>query len=325
MINLKKLYLCVLLLGGAFTPLIAQPGGCSLQFDYFRTCQNQFVTEDFVFIGKVSSMSGKTRQVGDEWLGKINIIETIPIKENIAKTIDLYLNQTVCQSSVEIGKKYIFTAHRIKRAGFSGLTSYWWSTALDNVSENELAQIISKIRSVTKKEKQPSVTGKVVQYDSKPLGIYDFRGKSLITKLGYNPMYGTPIKGIKIIAKNKEGEIFETISDDAGEFKFDNLTTGNYIISPVLPEKTAVEAFQYRSSPNENKFRSIKMVRDSFYIGSEVCGEDIRFNVRTSDNTEGELLFDFISNEFPKEVSKINGFETSCELLLEDTCIDKLS
>jgi hypothetical protein len=309
MISSKRICFCILLILASVSPLIAQPGNCSSVFDYFRTCQSQYASEDFVFIARVSDRAAKTIRVGDDWLWKISFIEAIPIKGDLKDTNEVYLDQTVCEGSVETGKKYIFTAHYVKKSGFSGLASYKWSTSLDDVSENELAQMIQDIRPVTRKEKQPSVTGKVVEYNLDSLGINDFQGKSQATKLGYDPSYASPLKGITVVAKNNEGEVFEALTDDAGKFEFEKLAAGNYEIYPVFSFKMSVESFYYYDSPFESRFRSATADKNYFYIRNETCGDDIRFNVKKSGAFEGRFLFHCLSRNYFDNFSKSSVIE----------------
>jgi hypothetical protein len=287
MIKSQKKCLYVFLMLVAVTQLTAQPGSCSFTFNPLRTCQDPFVTEEFVFVGQVSSINSEnsgTTKVGRNDFGKIYVNEVIPIKGKLAKATKLFLDQTVCQGHVEVGKKYIFTAHKVKVLGFTEIVSFKWSTTIEDISKDNLTEIIKNIRSVTKNIKQPSVTGRVVQYNLDPLGIYDFQGESLTSKLGYNPKFASPLHGIKIFAKNKNGEVVETITDETGKFEFGNLASGNYEISPLIAKKTVINSFQYFTSRFEDGFRSITTEKKFFYIRNMICGEDIRFNTRILDD-----------------------------------------
>ena len=282
MISLRNilLYFFLILLG--VTPIFAQPGGCSAVFDLLPTCQVYYLTEDFVFIGQVSATTAQAVRVGNFQLQKISIVAAAQIKGSVPKKMELFLDRTIfCEGLLEIGKKYIFTAHRLKRAGFNGLVSYRWSTSLDAFADDDIAVIVKKIQVVTKRKKQPSVTGKVFQYNTDPLGNDDFKGKSLRTKLGYNPEYASPLGGIKVLAKNRQNKITETVTDKNGQFEFTDLENGVYEISPILSGKKNVKAFQYYNSViEESNFRPVTTEKNILYVSNEFCSEDIRFNVR---------------------------------------------
>lgn len=280
MMSLKNIFLYIFLISTCIVPTAAQPGGeCSSVFDLQRVCQIDYKFKEFVFSGKVSARDDKTLKVGNQWLWEINLVEIVQIKGAVPKTLKIYLDQTVCRGLVEAGKKYIFTAHRLKRAGFNGLVSYRWSTSLDAFADDDIAEIVKKIQVVTKRKKQPSVTGKVFQYNTDPLGNDDFKGKSLLTKLGYNPEYATPLGGIKVLAKNRQNKIIETVTGKTGEFVFMDLKNGVYEILPVLSEKKNVKVFQYYNSViEESNFRPVTTEKSILYVSNEFCSEEIRFN-----------------------------------------------
>lgn len=283
MIGYRNIFWCLVLfflLCG--TQIVAQPGGCSVVFPPTSACQVYYLTEDFVFVGKVSARTGKTIRVGNYQLWEISIAKVIQIKGKVPKTTGLFLDLTRCSGSVEIDKKYIFTARRLKMAKFDELVSSRWSTDLDDFSDDDLAQTVKRLRVVANRKKQPSVTGRVFQYNINQLGDYDFKGNSLMTILGYNPDYAAPGAGIKVFAKNGQGRITETVTDKNGEFEFANLEKGSHEISPVLTSKDSIKAFKYYDSIyGEDGFRRLEYERFSFYVTNEFCSQDIRFNVRT--------------------------------------------
>ncbi len=268
----------------ATTQSLAQPGSCSLLFDSSRICQTEYVTEDFVFVGHVSALDDVTTKLENNQLWKIFVIEVIPIKGKLPKMTKLFLNQTFCKGSVEIGKKYIFTAHKLNILGTDELVSSKWSTNIADSSKSQFAELIKKIRSVTKNKKQPRVIGQVIQYNLDPLGRYDFQGESLISKLGYNPAFASPSRNTSVIAKNKDGKVFGTVTDENGKFEFKNLESGNYEISPVLSQNIILNKFQYFTSSFESGFLSIATEKRFFNVVNKICGEDIRFNIRISGN-----------------------------------------
>jgi hypothetical protein len=55
--QIRSSFILILL---AMTQSLAQPGSCSMMFDSLRTCQTEYVTEDFVFVGQVSTATETT-------------------------------------------------------------------------------------------------------------------------------------------------------------------------------------------------------------------------------------------------------------------------
>ena len=278
----KIIFLCVFSVTASILQIAAQPGLCPPPFDSERRCQPEYQSEDLVFIGQVNARDNRISRAGDREVLGVDLVETVPIKGTVSKELRIYLDQSLCRKAVEVGKRYIFTAHRSKVTKSSAVVSGRWSTALDPLSKDEMAGLIERIRSVAAGDKQPSVTGKIVRYTADPFDIYEFRGRSLLTKLGYDPKYATPIEGVRLVAKNVKGKTFETVSDAAGEFVFESLPSESYEIAPVLPTNTIVNAFQYSISPFQPEYRPVMEGRLFFPVYNKVCGEDIRFNVRVS-------------------------------------------
>jgi hypothetical protein len=272
--------------------LTAQPGGCSATFNPLRDCNSHYISKEFVFVGQIRSREEKLVEIDGHQLWKVRVSIAETIKGNPGGgTIDLFLEQS-CRGTVEESQKYIFTADRLRKDDFDELVSSHWSATLKDITGDELKKILSEIRSVTKGIKQSRLVGKAVRYDSNPLGIYDFQGKSLDTKLGYNPEYSSPLKGAEVIAEAVDENLnplkrdsFRTKTNANGNYEFKDLPAGFYELSLRLPEDLYVRAYLYKPSeiPFENPFRLIQGKKIYVEIRDEICSEDIRFNVRATD------------------------------------------
>jgi hypothetical protein len=239
----------------------------------------------------------KTTEVKNHPVGfvKIKISVETPIKGNLGRTIELFL-YSLCYQYLETGEQRIFTARRIIESGFNGLVSYQWSTSLKELSKSDLAEIVKKIRSVVKGAKQPSITGKVVEYDIDPRAA-GFFGSYLGTKLGYNPKYSRPLGGIEITAKATNENLnplkrkfYKTKTNSDGSYKFKDLPRGNYELSAALPDNSDVKVYSYRTVRYgmlyESSFKQILGQKKYVTVGDGFCSEDVRFNVRSAGNED---------------------------------------
>jgi hypothetical protein len=279
----------------------AQPGGCFATFNPFRTCNSHYISSEFVFVAQVVSRDEKLIEIDGRQLWKVRVSITEAIKGNSGGgTIDLFLEQR-CRGTVEESQRYIFTADRIRKGDFDKLVSSHWSTTLKDIPGEELKKILGEIRSASKGIRQARLVGKAIQYDSNPLGIYDFQGKSLDTKSGYNPQYSSPLKGVEVIARPLDENLnplkrdsFRTETNADGNYEFKDLPPGFYELSLNLPEDLYVRAYLYEPSeiPFENPFRPIRGKKIYIEIRDKICSEDIRFNVRPAGKIRGKLIFE---------------------------------
>ncbi|MFN0141430.1 MAG: hypothetical protein ACKVQW_15250 [Pyrinomonadaceae bacterium] len=304
----------------------AQPGWCypgfgSSTFNPWRACNPSYISEEFVFVGRIISRDTKVTPLKDHGHGvlRTNIAVVTPIKGKLERTIELFLDRTCSGSSgnIEDGEERIFTARRAIESGFNGLVSDQWSTSLKDISKNDLTKIIKEIRSVLKGTKQPRIVGKLVQYDSR--AIYSgsntrsgFSGSHLMTKLGYDPNLGRPLVGIEITAVAVDWKLnplnnrnpYKTNTKPDGGFQFKNLPVGYYVLSPKLPDSLDIFTFVYKSHPvgkilYERSFESVSGQYNHVKVGDGFCSEDVRFNVLpTGSNSDKEPPSEANSNIF---------------------------
>lgn len=280
----------------------AQPGACypgfgSSTFNPLRTCNPSYVAEEFVFVGRVVSQVNTQVTHYDEGfprgLATLNITVDTQIKGKLERNFRLYMDLT-CSTYIEPGEKRIFTARRVVKPGFDGIVSYQRSTSLKDISESDLAAIINDIRSMTRGEKQPRITGKVIQYDSSPDSVPGFWGKFLDTLSGYDPDHSRPLKGIEVFAKSvkedpKSGKpvLYKTRTNPDGVYEFKDLPEGSYEIYPVVPAAMSVRAYIFESHKMgelyENSFKSpIQGEKTYVRVEKGACSLDVRFNARAT-------------------------------------------
>ena len=268
----------------------AQPRSCSATFNPLRTCNPFYLSNKLVFVGRLVSINERTIKFnGIEAVGtKIIIEETL--KGNLSKDVkEIYLEQR-CRVSLNKNERYIFTAKRMTEGGTELIISSRLSTTLKNISDEKLKMVFKEIRKVTRGVKQPRIVGKAVQYDSTRLGLSSFLGGFLDSEAGYDTKSASPLKDIEIIAvssgddsKTKKLNTYRAKTDSDGNFEFENLPEGFYLLSPVLPANLYVKAFVFNPLYNQTwddspflpagKTASVK-------VGNSPCSEDVRFNVR---------------------------------------------
>ncbi|MFN0141431.1 MAG: carboxypeptidase-like regulatory domain-containing protein [Pyrinomonadaceae bacterium] len=301
---------------GCAASLSAQPkGACdpgfyTSAFDPLKTCNLSYISEEFVFLGRVISTDTKLTPVVGNPFGvlKMRVAVEKEIKGKPSQITEMFLDWR-CRDSFENGEKRIFTARRETKSKLGGLVSHHWSTSLKDIPADELAKVLSEARFVAEGRKKSRIVGKVILFDSNPLGIYDFRGKTLDTRLAYNPQYSSPLRGAEITAKPldensnpiKRGS-YKTKTNADGSYEFKDLPAGLYELSPTLQENLYVRAFTYTATNSEDlynrRFDPILNAKIYVRVDNEICGQDIRFNVRPAGEINGRLIFE---NGVPSE------------------------
>ena len=313
--NRKQYFLFALVLLLFASRLSAQPGICdpgyySSTFDPLKTCNLTYISEEFVFLGRVISRDTKLTQVEGNPFGllKMRVAVEKEIKGKQSQITEIFLDWR-CPDAFEKGERRIFTARRDTKSNFGGLVSYHWSTSLNDIPENELARILSEARSVVEGRKRSRITGRVILFDSNPLGVYDFLGKSLDTSTGYNPQYSSPLGGVEITAVPSDANLhssktnsYKTKTNPDGSYEFKDLPAGVYELSLALQENLYVRAFEYTATNFEGRysrrFDPILKLRTYVQVDNKICGKDVRFNVRPAGKIEGRLIFE---NKMPAE------------------------
>lgn len=325
----KQSFLFVVVLLFCIASLSAQPSICPTPFNPLRTCNSHYISEEFVFVGRLISVTEKATEINGTMMARARVSVEEPIKGNLSKrTFELFLQLlSLCHEGLEIGESRIYTASNRTIDGLNKLVSTRWSANLKDISDGELKNLLNGIRSVTKGIKQPRIVGKVVRYDSNPLGIYDFQGKSLDTKLGYNPQYSYPLKEVGVIAKPVDENLnpvkqnsYQTKTNLNGSYEFKDLPKGWYELFLKLPEDLYVEAFMYRLPSHEDTFfdppfRTREKKKIYVNVGNGICSEDIRFNVRPAGKIKGKLIFE---NEIPSETPLLELFWVDSETQRND-------
>lgn len=305
--NWRPCFLCVVALLVCYSNLSAQPSGCSANFDVLRSCDSHFISAEFVFIGRVVATDEKlTRNdSGDDgfWGVRVEVEEAIKGKPGSGVT-ELFLS-IQCRGPIEMGQKYVFIADRAKVAGLDRLVSRLWSSTLRDVQADELKKSLGKIRSVIKGKKQPSIVGKVVEYDSSQPGLAGFMGLYLSSKLGYDPRYSFPVKGVEVIAKPVEENSslakkisYATRTNSEGNYEFRDLPKGFYELYLTVPDAKAVHAFIYEPPYYKVLDREpfhLRGKKAGVTIDDGICSADVRFNVRPKEpagKINGKLIFE---------------------------------
>jgi len=187
--------------------LYAQPGDCypgsgGSTFSPWVTCSPSYLSEEFVFVGRVVSQDLRVIPVQGHPYGTIKMVVAVenPVKGKLKGEIELFLDWS-CHESIEKGERRIFTATRVIDGKTTRLVSDQWSTSLKEISADDLAGIVKKIQRVLKEGKQPRIIGKLVRYETDgryPIGFSRDRVRILNSKLGYDQEFGRPLGGTSL-------------------------------------------------------------------------------------------------------------------------------
>lgn len=204
-----------------------------------------FEESDAVFIGKVTNSNelAKTRvNDGEDVIFEFEVIENFKgVKE---KQVRLNRGPTAssCYSGYRIGETYLVYA---ASEGFDDVFGkvrkedgvIFQGSFCHRTSEIRSAQDqLYFLREMLKGNPEPQIYGAVARGDSDPV-TSDYRH--------------TFLENIKIKLKNEKAT-FETLTDNAGLFRFNNIPEGEYVLSPVPGESCQMDF------PEERRFRISK-------------------------------------------------------------------
>lgn len=244
---------------------LAQPGP-DPRINPLSTCNDDYLTKEYVFVGQVRALQEvPTNNVRPFWKTTVAIETSIKgqLSGEIELTLPKLLLPPVPESEV-IGKRFIFTANNVTSAEVSGLFSSAWSTQIDDIAPDVLAQVIDGIRAVLQGSPQPRIVGTVKE-------------QSLET--GFQADDGRPLAGLVVVASSQEGQKFETKTDAQGRFQFKKLPAGRYAVTPILPKKMDLNG--YGSSPDEaNRYIT---------IGAELCSVELSFIAQETGRVTGRI------------------------------------
>lgn len=252
--HLKYLFLLTVLLFVCDLETKAQPT-CISTFRLTDSCNQSYLDSEFVFVGKVISAE---RQNGYPVKATVDV-ET-PIKGEVKGRIQLFFD-TVCFGRLIENQRYIFTANISNEGNFKELSSRNWSDLIpQEFTEKELKDLIAKVRSATKHEKQPRIVGVIERlFDYELSNDYLSYLKSprigtaadgtLVTlpnnysKFEITPNYYRPFPQVVVEAKRSDGKRFTTKTNAEGKYEFKELPNGKYEVHPILSGEFTFNTF----------------------------------------------------------------------------------
>lgn len=278
---LKYLFLLIMLLFACNLKTNAQP----THFPIFRLAEscNPYLGTEFVFVGTVISLEKR-----DDYSFKALIDVETPVKGKLESRIELILS---AGDSKYLGGRVIFTAYS-DNGNFKELYSNYWSDPIpQEFSEKELNELIAKIRSVTKNEKQPRIVGAVQrQFDFEVTDSYREYLKSpniatrsdgtLVTLPKEYSRFDTPLSyyrpfsQVAVEAKRADGKLFTVKTDADGKYEFKDLPNGKYQVYPVLPNEFIFNTFfDLENTFYDGKLKTAATVE----IDEAICSKKVNF------------------------------------------------
>ena len=268
--------------------LIAQPGDLSRSFNPSDTCNNEYFTSDYIFVGKVASSisKGSYRVGGSESLFDYKIKIKNEIKGELGESVVITASIISLKDIPRVNEEYIFIAAKNKNKGIKGeLISSYWSKPIGGIPNEVLERKIKRISEVTQGKVEPRITGKVILQQPNPGGYYKYQYYDKIFDLGFDPRYSKPLKQIEVIAISESGKKFRTVTDEDGNFKYKKLPKGNYTINLSLPKN-----YKIMSSHGRNK-GSVENYGKP-YVGESPCSSTADFAVSPIGMLKGKISTD---------------------------------
>lgn len=239
--HLKCLFLLTMLLFVGNLKTKAQP----THFPTFRhddTCE-PYLGSEFVFVGSVVSLEKQ-----NDYAFKALVDVETTIKGKLESRIELVLS---ADDIKYLRGRAVFTAYANKDNAKELYSNYWSDPTPQEFSEKELNELIAKIRSVTRNEKQPRIVGQVQrQFDFEVTDRYReyLKSPNIATLLDgtletlprdYNRFdtptsYYKPFSQAAVEAKRVDGKRFTVKTDTDGKYEFKDLPNGKYKVYPVL-------------------------------------------------------------------------------------------
>lgn len=247
--------------------VVAQPGGDVSRFSALETCNEHYLAREYVFVGRVISVDEvPSPYQGGNPVWKAMVAVETPLKGQLGGQVELIIVKYSPTKDWQIkDRRFIFTAQSISNGEFSGLYSTGWSTPLDEISPDEMVNVVDGIRDVLRGVPQPRIVGTVREQS---WGI------------SFDPVAGHALPGIPVVAENKDGRQFKTHTDAAGRFRFKELPTGMYWLQPILPKK--MELYEHGFTLSEGGRKYVR-------VGDGLCSQEVRFVGQETGSIAGRI------------------------------------
>lgn len=271
----KLFFFALLILGPFDSEATAQPA-CVSTFSAFDTCNPNYFTSDYIFLGKVLSLEEIRRNDIKHLKARVAVEEAL--KGHVDKSVEVTM-PGVCVGIMSKNKTFIFLARRARADELTSFYSSMWSTPVDEIGRADLTKLLEEIRALLRGTLQTRITGSVIAQGWNPSGkVYTARSW-LNPQLGYDPKYAHPLAGIVVLAENN-GKQFKSTTDAHGSFQFNKLPAGKYEVRPLLP--TEADVYANGSPLKDGESYSIE-------INSKLCGVEVNFDVQQTGNVTGRL------------------------------------
>lgn len=265
--KLRYLFLMGALLLLCHGEAVAQPGGDASRFSALETCNEYYIEKEYVFVGRVTSLEevpNSHKSGAPLWKAAV-AVET-PLKGQLSGEVELAIVKYPPTRDWQVkGKRFIFTADRVSNSEFSGLYSTKWSMPLDDFPADVTDRVLDDIRAVLRGVPQPRIVGTVREQD---WGV------------SFDPTAGRPLPGVVVLAEGKDGRRFKARTDAEGRFRFDDLPTGMYTVSPILSKKMDLYDTGFMQREGEKKY-----VR----VDNGLCSRELRFVAQETGSIAGRI------------------------------------
>ena len=245
----------------------AQPAGDVSRFSVLETCNEHYLEREYVFVGRVISIveAASPYQGGNPVWKALIAIET-PLKGQLGGQVELTIVKYPPTKDWQIkDRRFVFTAQAVSNGEFSGLYSTGWSTPLDELTPEEMVNVVGGIRAVLRGVPQPRIVGTVREQS---WGI------------SFDPGAGRALPDIPVVAENKDGRQFKTHTDAAGRFQFKELPVGMYRLRPILPKK--MELYEHGFALFEGGEKYVR-------VGNGLCSQEVRFVGQETGSIAGRI------------------------------------
>ena len=256
-----------------FQVVSGQPG-CRPNFSAEETCSWPIQSSEYVFLGRVASVSGNQ---GENYPREKKIVVEVEasLKGNLRRTIELFVigDADDCHGMLSVGGRRIFTAVSVAKGKTTELVSEHWSSPIhDEYPKRELETLLAEIRAVVGKLRQPRLVGAVVEKGLYPDGRW-LRRASGGDRI---PAGDTILTGghadVAVTARRRDGQEFRTATGAGGYFVFNDLPNGLYEVFADLPEGYNVHS--------EGTFHTYEGDKKFLQIDDGVCSKRVNFSVQ---------------------------------------------
>lgn len=282
------LFLSLALFLVCFNAANAQPT-CWAHFDPSDTCHYEYQGKEFIFLGRVVSVSPVASEGYGEPQKIVVEVETL-MKGSVPRRTELFLDRH-CFGRVAENQRYIFTANRAANEKFAGLFSERWSEPLseEKYTKDEIKRYVVEIRAMASGVKRPRLSGFVIEQDTSNTGRYMISTTD-VRKLFAPDFHLRPMRGVVVTAKRRDGgQEFRTATNADGSYAFNDLPKGVYEIFTDLPKEYDVKSEGLSMFGDEAGKSFIE-------INDYVCGSRVLFNAQLQGDIK--LRFDNASSRW---------------------------